>query len=331
MTNTLKNVFRIISVHAIIILTFSNLSISQIDPLPSWNDGPLKSGIIDFVMKATNASGPDFIPAGMRLATFDNDGTLWPEKPVIQGLFVLDVLKKKIAADPSLLENPTVKAVIDKDKEYFMNQPEEKVSELLGITQANMSEDEFEKLADEFITNAVYPKLDKPVTELAYKPQVELLEYLRANGFETYICSGGTIEFIRQISEQMYGILSDQVIGSSFKYKFIDDTVSNYIFREPELNSICDKEGKPVNIQLFTGKRPVFVAGNVRSGGDIAMMRFSQGSKYKNFQILVNHDDPVREFEYGEGDNYSLEMAKKFGFNVVSMKNDWNRIFSFEK
>jgi len=299
---------------------------SQTDPLPSWNNGHLKTSIMEFVNRVTDTGSQDFIPEEERIATFDNDGTLWPEMPVIQGLFLIDQLKKMISVNPSLTDNPLIKAVIDKDKEYFAEDPETKLMELLVITMTNMDEMEFEKSAVEFFKTAVYPKFNKPVTELAYKPQTELLAYLRANGFKTYICSGGTIEFMRQISEQMYGIPRNQVIGSSFKYRYTG-LDSNYIFREEEINSICDKEGKPVNIQLFIGKRPVFVAGNVRSGGDVAMMRFSQGNKYPNFQILVNHDDAVREFEYSEPDNYSLNMAKKYGFNVVSMKNDWNRIF----
>lgn len=302
----------------------------QSDPLPSWNDGPVKTGIINFISRVTDANGSDFIPVEDRNAMFDNDGTLWPEQPVIQGMFMISQLKKKIEQDPGLKENPTVKAVIEKDKEYFAEDAEKKVLDLLAITMTNMTEEQFDREAKSFFEEAIYPKLNQPITQLAYKPQIELLNYLRANGFKTYICSGGTVEFMRQITEQMYGIPPEQVIGSSFKYKFVDDGDSNYILRESQINAVNDKEGKPVGIQLATGKRPVFVSGNVRSGGDIAMMRFSQGSKYPNFQILINHDDPVKEFEYSEKDNYSLEMAKKYNINVVSMKNDWNNIFNFK-
>lgn len=312
-------------------LLLPGIALSQTDPLSSWNEGPVKTAIIDFINKITNTSSPAYIPAEDRIATFDNDGTLWPEQPVSQGLFALFQMNNMIAADPTLKEDPLFKAVLEKDKEYFAEDAERKIMELIGRTHAGMIEDEFEKDAQAFFSTAVYPKLEQPLTKCAYVPQVELLNYLRANGFKTYICSGGTIEFMRQISEEMYGIPPEQVIGTYFKYVFNDSNGASSIIREGTIASVNDKEGKPANIQLFIGKRPVFVSGNVRSSGDIAMMRFSQGSQYSNFQLLINHDDGEREFAYEEKDRYSLNSAEKYGFTVVSMKNDWKKVFSFDK
>lgn len=316
------------------LLLFASSGFSQpgyVDPLPSWNAGTLKGNIIEFVAASITAGSPKFIPVDDRIAVFDNDGTLWPEQPVIQGLYAIAHLKEMVAADPSLMENPTVKAVFERDKEYFAEDGERKVAEIIMLTHANISEDDFDFSVKNFFNHAVYPKLDKPVTQLAYQPMVELLNYLRANNFKTYICSGGTVEFMRAVTPEMYNIPEQQVIGTSFKYKFVDDGYTNHILREPELNSLNDKEMKPVNIQLVVGKRPVFVGGNVRSGGDIAMMKFSKSNTLPSFQLLINHDDADREFAYQEPDNYSLNAAEQYNFNVVSMKNDWKKIFSFDK
>ena len=190
---------------------------------------------------------------------------------------------------------------------------------------AGMTEDEFESSVKDFFATATYPGRNVPVSDIVYQPQIELLAYLRASGFKTFICSGGTVEFIRGISQQLYGIPKYQVIGTTFKYRFVDSTVS--IIRESSSPFINDKEGKPVGIQMHIGQRPVFACGNERSGGDIAMLKYCQGSSYPSFQLMINHDDSSREFFYQEKDNASLNAAAKNRWHVVSMKEDWKKVF----
>ena len=295
------------------------------DPLPSWNDGQLKQSIIEFVSKTTTEGSPDFIPVADRIATFDNDGTLWAEQPVIQGLFAFSRVKDVVEKNPSLKSKQPFRAVLEGDHEYLHKMEMEELVGLVMATHTGMNQQEFETKAQEFFATARHPKLGVPIANLVYKPQVELLQYLRANGFKTFICSGGTVELMRVIGEEYYGIPDEQVIGSTFKYTF--DEESNSIMREGALNSLDDKKEKPVNIQYHIGKRPVFACGNERSGGDIYMLRFSQGNKYPSYQLLVNHDDEAREFLYQEADSISLKWAKKYNWNVVSMKNDWKEIF----
>lgn len=295
------------------------------DPLPSWNDGRLKQDIIAFVTKTTTEGSPDFIPADDRIATFDNDGTLWAEQPVIQGLFAFSRVKALAEKDPTLKNKQPFKAVIEGDQEYLHKMELRELMGLVMATHTGMSEEEFEAQAKAFFATAKHPKLGVPLSQLVYKPQVELLQYLRDNGFKTFICSGGTVEFMRVICEEYYGIPDERVIGTTFRYSF--DEASNSITREAEFKSVDDKQEKAVNIQYHIGKRPVFACGNERSGGDIYMLRFSQGSKYPSFQLLVNHDDEAREFLYQEKDSISLKWAEKYNWNVVSMKNDWKEIF----
>jgi len=296
-----------------------------IEPLASWNDGPLKESIIAYVTKVTTEGSPDFIPAKDRIATFDNDGTLWAEQPVIQGLFAMYVAGKMVKEDPALAKKELFKAIATHDTTYLHHMGMKELIELVMLTHTKMSEEKFDTNAKEFFALAKHPTLNVPVSKLVYQPQVELLNYLRTNGFKTYIVSGGTVEFMRTISEEYYGIPPEQVIGSRFEYTFNVD--SNTIIRNSKISSIDDKETKPVNIQYVIGKRPVFACGNERSGGDIYMLRYSQGSKYPSYQLLVNHNDEVREFAYQEKDSISLKWAAKYNFHVVDMQKDWKTVF----
>lgn len=295
------------------------------DPLPSWNNGAVKKAIMAYVAKVTQAGSPDFIPEQDRIATFDNDGTLLAEKPYVQELFVLYRVKKMVSEDPRLMKREPFKAVVTKDKEYFKKNGERAVVELLAATHANLTEEQFENAVNDFIVNTKFPGLDVPLNQITYQPQIELLRYLRNNGFKTYICTGGTIEFVRQISEKFYGIPKEQVIGSTFKYQFADS--ANAIFRQPVLNHFNDKQAKPVGIQYHIGRRPVFACGNEGGGGDIYMLRYTQGSKYPSFQLIIDHDDDQREFAYEEPDSISLRWAKKYKWYVVSIKKDWKNVF----
>jgi phosphoserine phosphatase len=298
---------------------------SRADPLPSWNEGVVKASIVDFVSRVTKEGSSDFIPPSDRIATFDNDGTLWAELPVIQGLFALERAKKMIEQNTSLQKTQPFKAIAAGDKEYISKMSEKELLQLVIATHTGMDEETFEKEARNFFSTAVHPTLHVPLSSVVYKPQTELLDYLRSSGFKVYICSGGSVEFMRAVSEQYYGIARENVIGTRFKYSF--DETSNSIMRQSALISFDDKQEKPVNIQYHIGKRPVFACGNERSGGDIYMLRYSQGSKYPSFQLLINHDDHQREFEYQEQDSISLHWAEKYQWNIVSIKNDWKEVF----
>lgn len=296
------------------------------DPLPSWNDGILKSDIIAYVEKVTKKGSSDFIPEEDRIATFDNDGTLWAERPYVQELFAYYQIKKMVEAKPELAKKQPFKAVIEKDKTFFEKGGEKALMELVIATHTGMNEDDFEASLKDFYKNVKYSDKNLPLKQIRYQPQLELLNYLRANGFKTYIVTGGTIEVVRGISEDFYGIPKDQVVGTSFKYKY--DKVKNEVQREPALDHFNDKEGKPEGIQLHIGKRPVFACGNEGGGGDIAMLQYSQGNKYPSFQLLVNHNDSIREYSYQEKDNASLNAAIKNKWHVIDMKKDWKKVFS---
>lgn len=296
------------------------------DPLPSWNDGALKSDIIAYVKKVTTKGTPDFIPVENRIATFDNDGTLWAEKPYVQELFAFYRVKKMVEANPALAQKQPFKAVVEKDKTFFEKGGDKALIELVAATHTGMTEDEFEASTKEFFAGAQYPGKNVSLKQIRYQPQLELLNYLRANGFKTFIVTGGTIELVRAISSDFYGIPKEQVVGTSFKYVFDDAT--NSVKRLPALDLLNDKAGKPVGIQLHIGQRPVFACGNEGGAGDLAMLRYSSGSKYPSFQMIVNHNDSIREYSYQEKDNLSLNTAAKYKYHVISIKDDWKKVFA---
>ncbi|MFO7596896.1 MAG: HAD family hydrolase [Desulfocurvibacter africanus] len=298
------------------------------DPLPSWNDGPTKQAVLNFITAATTEGGPGFVPQEERIAVFDNDGTLWPEQPLAQVQFALARVRDMAERDPSLKERQPFKAALAGDLAYFAHDTgHAKAMELLAATHANMTQEAFEAEVRRFFATARHPTLNAPYTTLAYAPMVELLVHLRAHGFQTWICSGGGIDFIRAVSQRMYGIPPEQVIGSSLEEKFTEKSGKWVLWREPKIGFVNDKGDKPVGIDLHIGRRPVFAAGNVRSGGDVAMLVYSQGRNGPSFQLLVNHDDAAREFAYAEKDNASLKAAKRNGWTVASIKNDWKEIF----
>jgi len=296
------------------------------DPLPSWNDGPLKQSIVDYITKVTKQGSPDFIPEEARIATFDNDGTLWAEQPLVQELFAFYMAGKMIEKNPALAKKQPFKAIAEKDKTYLQKNGEKALLEIVINTQAGMGEDDYEAAAKNFFATAHYPKPDVPIKNITYQPQLELLKYLRANGFKTFICSGGDVDFMRVVSREYYGIPKEQVIGTMFQYEFIDSNRSNY--RKQALWHFNDQKKKPVGIQMVIGQRPVFACGNERSGGDIAMLEYCQRNKYLSFQMIINHDDSVREFFYQEKDSASLKAAMKNNWHVANMKHDWKTVFS---
>ena len=310
------------------VMIFFTAGISkQADPLPSWNDSNIKRNIINYVENAVDAKSPYYIPEEDRIATFDNDGTLVPEKPLIQLLFSFEKVKEMSKSDKSMLEKQPFKAVVTGDNEYLKTMKEEELVSITLKTLTNVSETKLREEVKDFISKTTYPHLNKTIDKIAYKPQLELIEYLRKNNFKVYICSGGTVDFMRGMSKELYGIDSENVIGSSNKYNYNENT--GEVILMPEMNSYNDGKEKVSNIALTIGKAPVIAVGNVGGAGDIYMLRYSQnGNKnYKTLQILINHDDDKREFKYSEKDNTSLNWADKYKWNVVSMKNDWKKIF----
>lgn len=305
------------------------------DPLPSWNDGAAKTSILAFVDKVTTAGSQDFVPVEERIATFDNDGTLWSEQPMyFQIAFAVDRLKVIAAADPDIAENAAVKAVLSGDRAKLAAVGEKGLLEIVAMTHAGMSVDDFDGIVRAWIASARHPRFDRPYTDLVYQPMLELLAYLRANGFKTFIVSGGGIDFMRPWAPAAYGIPPEQIVGSSGKTKWqlIGDRPS--IMKLPEVDFIDDGPGKPLGIQRFIGRRPVFAAGN--SDGDLEMLQWTTLDSGPRFALIVHHTDAVREWAYDRDSlvgrlDKALDEAPKCGWLVVDMKTDWKVIYPFEK
>src|SRR5438445_4916675 len=300
----------------------SALAQAQRDPLPSWNDGATKSSILDFVARVTTQGGPFFVPVDRRIATFDNDGTLWIEQPMyIQLAFALDRVKAMAPMHPEWKTKQPFAAVLDGDLKALAASGEKGLVEIIAVTHAGMTTAEFEKIVAEWLATARDRRFKRPYTELVYQPMLELLAYLRANGFNTFIVSGGGIEFMRPWTERIYGIPPEQVVGSSGKTKYEMRDGKPVLVKLAEVNFIDDKEGKPVGINQHIGRKPVLSAGNVFAGGDIAMLTYCQSHPGATLQLMVNNDDAAREFAYAEPNNASLKAAATNGWNVVSMKD----------
>jgi hypothetical protein len=301
------------------------------ESLPSWKDGPTKRAILDFVAKVTKEGGPHFVPPPEPIAVFDNDGTLWCEQPIVQVMFAVRRLKELLPKHPEWKARPALKAAIEGDMEYFEREGEQALMEVLAVTHSGMTVEEFDQAVAEFFKSAKHPKLDALYKDLAYQPMVELLRYLRTNGFTTWVCSGGGTDFMRVITPEIYGIPPEQVIGSIGGYEFVEREGGWHLVKTAKLMHYNDKLNKPVGIAIHVGSKPIFAAGNVRTGGDIAMLRYCQSNSRPSLQLMVNHDDAVREYSYGEKDNASLNAAKTGGWTVVSMKEDWKTIFPPKK
>jgi haloacid dehalogenase-like hydrolase len=306
---------------------------AQADPLPSWNEGEPKRNIITFVQSVADQNGPDYVPPAARIAVFDNDGTLWSEQPLyVQLAFALDRVKALAPEHPEWRTTQPFQAVLEDDHQALGAAGVKGLIELVVATHTGMTSDEFDRTAKDWLATARHPRFNRLYTDIAYQPMVELLGYLRANGFKTYIVSGGGIEFMRVISEQLYGIPPEQVIGSSGKIKYeLWDGVP-VIVRLPELDFFDDKEGKPVAIQKFIGRRPIAAFGN--SDGDLQMLQWTAAGPGRRLMLLVDHTDAEREFLYRVSPIGRLELAldeaHQRGWTLVSMKDDWKRIFAFE-
>jgi len=306
------------------------------DPLPSWNEGTSKQSIIDFVTKTTKEGTADFIPVADRIACFDNDGTLWSEQPMyFQLAFAIDRIKAMAPKHPEWKTTQPFKALLEGDLKTAMAGGEHALLQIVMATHAGMTTEEFEKTVADWMATATHPKTGKHYNEMIFEPMLELLKYLRANDYKTFIVSGGGVEFMRTWTEQTYGIPPYQVIGSSGKVKYEVIDGKSFLVKLPEINFNDDKEGKPVGIQQYIGKRPVFTAGN--SDGDYAMLQWtSTGSIYPRFGLIVHHTDAVREYDYDRKSpignlEKGLDDAAKYNWLIVDMKTDWKRIYPFDK
>ena len=311
----------------------SQTNAAQADPLPSWNDGEVKRSILTFVESVTDHDGPDYVPPPARIAVFDNDGTLWSEQPLyIQLAFALDRVKALAPQHPEWRTTQPFQAVLENDQKALGAAGVKGLIQLVVTTHAGMTTDEFERILEDWFAAARHPRVNRPYTDMAFVPMVELLGYLRANGFKTYIVSGGGIEFMRGISEQMYGIPPEQVIGSSGKFQYEMRNGTPVIVRLPEIEYFDDKEAKPAAIQKFIGRRPIAAFGN--SDGDLQMLQWTAAGAGRRLMVFIDHTDAKREVEYRVSPmgrfEVGLKEARERGWTVVSMKDDWKRMFSFE-
>ncbi|MGH8682695.1 MAG: HAD family hydrolase [Burkholderiales bacterium] len=304
------------------------------DPLPSWNEGPAKARILAFVQAVTDKSGKDFVPPDDRVATFDNDGTLWCEQPIyVQFAFMLDQVKTAAPKHPEWKNNPAFKALVAHDRQALAKLGHKPILELLAVANSGMSVAAYDKSIRDWLETARHPRFKRPYTELVYKPMQEVLAYLRANGFKTYIVSGGSIEFMRPWAEKAYGIPPDQVIGTISQVKFEMKGGAPVLMRTPKIDFVDDGPGKPVGIYRSIGQRPLAAFGN--SDGDLQMLQFTAAGSGPRLMLLVHHTDAEREYAYDRKSSIgrldkALDEANARGWTVVSMKTDWKKIFPFE-
>ncbi len=302
--------------------------------LPSWNEGATKQSILDFVAAVTGEGSPDFVPPAERIATFDNDGTLWVEHPMYtQLVFVLDRVKALAPQHPEWKDTQPFKAALEGDMKTLTASGEHGLLTLVLATHSGMTVNEFEKIVLDWIATARDPRFKRPYTELAYLPMIELLGFLRASGFKTFIVSGGGIEFMRPWTERVYGVPPEQVVGSSIKTKFQMRDGRPELFRTAELNFIDDNVGKPVGINEYIGRRPIAAFGN--SDGDLEMLQWTTMAGGRRLGLIVHHTDAEREYAYDRDTSFgrldkALDAAALNKWTVVDMKNDWKRIFAFQ-
>ncbi|WP_287329910.1 HAD family hydrolase [Mesorhizobium sp.] len=307
------------------------IALAQSDPLPSWNDTAPKAAIVGFVEKVSTEGSPDFVTEPERIAVFDNDGTLWTEHPMyVQLAFALDRVKAEAPNHPEWATTQPFQAVLEGDMKTLAAAGEKGLLELIMATHAGMTTEEFQKIASEWIATARDPRFKKPYTELVYQPMLELLAYLRANGFKTFIVSGGGIELMRPWTEKVYGIPPEQVVGSSIKTQFEMKDGAPTLFRLPEVNFIDDKAGKPVAINDHIGRRPIAAFGN--SDGDLEMLQWTTLADGPRFGLIVHHTDAEREYAYDRKSEFghldkALDAAAINKWTVVDMKADWKQIF----
>ncbi len=308
-----------------------NSSKQDADPLPSWNEGSSKQDIIQFVKDVTDPDGGHFIPEEERIAVFDNDGTLWSEQPLyFQLYFILDRIRQLAPQHPEWNDNDLFKAALENDIQAVMESGVQGLLSLAMVTHSGMTAEEFETEVKNWIASARHPETGKLFKEMVYQPMLEVLAYLRSNGFKTYIVSGGGIDFMRPWTEEVYGIPPEQVIGSSVQSEFVTKENGPAIVKLPRINFINDKEGKPVGINQHIGRRPVVAFGN--SDGDLAMLQWTAAGKGRRLMVYIHHTDAEREWAYDQESHIGhldkgLDEAVEKGWTIVDMKGDWNRVY----
>lgn len=312
------------------------------DPLPSWNDGPAKQAILDFVKTTTDKTSPKFVAPEDRIATFDQDGTTWVEQPMYsQVLFALDRVAELSPQHPEWKTKMPFKAIVTGDKEAMAKFNLKDLGAILAVTSTGMTAEEFPPIVKDWMAKAKHPKFDKPYPQMIYQPMLEVMKYLRDNGYRTYIATGGGQDFVRSYAQSVYGITSDQIIGSALDTKYqYNKEGQGVLMRDPKLLLNNNNGGKAEDIYLFIGKHPKAAFGN--STGDQQMLEYTQADGGPSLEMLVLHDDAAREFAYGPAQGLPdskvgtftqalYDEAKAKGWTVISMKNDWKRIFDWEK
>jgi len=303
-------------------------------PLASWNDGPARTAVLEFVERVATPGSDDFVPVAERIAVFDNDGTLWAEQPIyFQAAFAFDRVKAMAPEHPEWKQAQPFQAILEGDLKTALAGGEHALLEIVMATHAGMTTDAFEGIVTDWIATARHPRFDRPYRECVYQPMLELLAYLREHGFETWIVSGGGIEFMRPWAEQVYGIPPQQVVGSGIKTRFELRDGQPVLVRLPEIDFIDDKEGKPVGIQRHIGRRPIAAFGN--SDGDLQMLQWTAAGPGPRLALYVRHTDAEREWAYDRESpvgrlDKGLDEAQAKGWTVVDMKRDWKRVFPFE-
>jgi len=314
-----------------IIIGAGSLAATQPDPLPSWNDGAAKSSITAFVRAVTTEGSADYVRPAARIAVFDNDGTLWSEQPAYSQLFfAIDRVRQLAPQHPQWRTTEPFRAALDGDTHALAASGEKGLLQLILATHAGMTTGEFADVVRAWIATARHPTTGRPYTEMVYQPMLELLDYLRGNGFKTYIVSGGGIEFVRVFAEEVYGVPPEQVIGSSIKTAFEMRSTGPVIKRLPEIDFIDDKAGKPVAIDKFIGRRPIAAFGN--SDGDLQMLQWTAAGDGARFMLIVHHTDADREWAYDRDSHVgrldrALDEGEERGWTVVDMKRDWRVVY----
>jgi phosphoglycolate phosphatase-like HAD superfamily hydrolase len=324
--------FRLFVIIIVAILAVPNLAVGQTDPLPSWKDGAVKTSITDFVSRVTKPDGPEFVPTAQRIATFDNDGTLWCEQPFYSQLaFAIDSVRSMAPSHPEWRGKDPFKSLLAGDKKALAATGEKGLAEIINVTHAGMTTEQFANAVIDWTKTARHPRFKRPYTELVYQPMLELLAYLRANGFKTFVVSGGGVEFMRPWMERVYGIPPEQVIGSSGVVKFEGNSKGKpSLLKTPKIEFVDDGPGKPAGINRFIGRRPIFAFGN--SDGDLQMLQWTMAGDGARFAGLVHHTDAEREYAYdrrskiGKLDK-ALDEANVKGWTVVDMERDWKTVF----
>ena len=309
---------------------------AQTDPLPSWNDGPAKQAIVEFVRVTTDQAGPKFVPPEARIAVFDQDGTTWVEQPMYtQVVYCLERVPEVVKAKPELKNVEPFKTVLSGNREAMAKLTMPDLEKILGATLTGMTVEQFGAQVKGWLATAKHPRFKRPYTDLVYQPMLEVMRLFRANGYKTYVVTGGGQDFVRMYSEQVYDVPPEQVVGSAGATQFgYDKSGKAILTKTPKVLLIDDKAGKPEGIHLMIGRRPVAAFGN--SLGDKQMLEYTQAGDGARLIMLVHHDDGAREFAYGPKSKVGtfpdtlMAQAQKQGWVVISMKNDWKRIFGFE-